>query len=104
VGRTSLALTTHGDTGSSLRVRAQPGASRERIVGVHGDALKVAVSAPPERGRANERIAEVLAAALDVPLRAITLLSGATSRDKRFAIVGRTPEECRSRLAPFLDS
>lgn len=95
---------TEHEAGALLRVRAQPGAKRERIVGVHGDALKVAVAAPPERGRANERIAEVLAEALDVPPRDVSLLSGATSRDKRFVIAGRTPEECRALLAPFLES
>jgi len=103
VGAPALALSPHED-GCAIRVRAQPGASRERIVGVHGDALKIAVSAPPERGRANQHIAAVLASALDVPTRAITLLSGATSRDKRFAVDGRTPEECRALLGPFLDS
>jgi uncharacterized protein (TIGR00251 family) len=92
------------EAGALLRVRAQPGARRERIVGLHGDALKVAVAAPPERGRANERIAQVLAEALGVPPRDVVLLSGATSKDKRFVIAGRTPEECHALLAPFLES
>jgi uncharacterized protein (TIGR00251 family) len=99
-----FSLTAHGEGGCAFRVRAQPGASRERIVGVHGDALKIAVAAPPERGRANERIAALLAAALQVSPRVVDLLAGAASRDKRFAIHGLTPEECHARLAPFLES
>lgn len=103
MGAPALTISPHED-GCAIRVRAQPGASQERIVGVHGDALKIAVSAPPERGSANQHIAELLASALDVPKRAITLLSGATSRDKRFAVEGRSPEECRALLRPFLES
>jgi uncharacterized protein (TIGR00251 family) len=85
--------------GVVLKVRAAPGASRERVVGVHGDALKVAVQAPPEKGKANQRIAALLAEALGVATRDIELLSGAASRDKRFFIRGLGEDEARKRLA-----
>ncbi len=50
--------------GCLLRVLAQPGARRDGVVGVHGDRLKVAVRAPPEDGRANAALEEILGAAL----------------------------------------
>lgn len=81
--------------GVLLKVRAAPGASRERVVGVHGDALKVAVAAPPERGKANEAIARVLARAFGVRPAAVTIHSGETSREKWFFIAGLSPEGLR---------
>jgi uncharacterized protein (TIGR00251 family) len=51
--------------GCRLRILAQPGARRDGVVGVHGDRLKVAVRAPPEDGRANAALEELLSAALD---------------------------------------
>lgn len=93
----AVLIDAHPD-GAVLRVRAAPGASRERVVGVHGDALKVAVSAPPEKGKANRRLAQVLAAALDLPVAALELLSGSTSRDKRFLVRDVTPDALRARV------
>ena len=76
-----------------LAVHAQPGAGRSAIVGRHGDALKVRVAAPPERGRANEAVAAMLADLLRVKPAAVTLVSGETSRQKRFAVTGVDLEE-----------
>jgi uncharacterized protein (TIGR00251 family) len=90
--------------GATVLVRAAPGASRERIVGVHGEALKIAVQAPPEKGRANERLAAVLAAAVDLGPRDVALLAGATGRDKRFLCRGLDPAELRRRVVAQLDS
>ena len=80
-------------------VRAQPGASRERIVGEYRGALKIAVTRPPERGRANDAIAAALAKALGVRKAAVNLVSGAASRDKLFRVEGRTPEDVNALLA-----
>jgi uncharacterized protein (TIGR00251 family) len=93
----ALRIEAHA-AGLMFKVRAQPGASRERIAGLHGDALKVAVQAPPERGRANEAIRDLLAGALKVPSRDVVLVSGETSRDKRFAVRGLHGDVLRSRL------
>ena len=71
-------------------VRAQPGASRDGIVGEHMGCLKVAVTRPPERGRANAAIAEVLAKALGLRRSAVKLVSGATLRNKVFRVEGAT--------------
>jgi uncharacterized protein len=79
-------------------VRAQPGARKAGVLGEHGGALKVAVTAPPEGGRANQALAEVLRAALGLKRSQVELLSGQTSRDKRFLVHGLTSEELQVRL------
>jgi uncharacterized protein (TIGR00251 family) len=93
----SLELLPHAD-GCILRVRARPRSRREGIVGVHDGALKVAVHAAPEKGKANNAIAELLSAALRIKQSDVTLLSGHTAPDKRFLLRGVTPEEVRSRI------
>jgi uncharacterized protein (TIGR00251 family) len=74
--------------GCVLPVRAQPGARRVGIIGEQAGALKVAVSAAPEQGKANKALVEVLARTLHVKKSQVELLSGATSRDKKFLILG----------------
>lgn len=69
-----------------LRVHVQPGAGRTEVVGRYGDALKVKVAAPPEGGRANQAVAQLLATTLGVAPSHVTLTSGETSRSKRFRI------------------
>ena len=81
-----------------IHVRVAPGAARSAIVGRHGAGWKVRVAAPPERGRANDAVAELLASALDVPRAAVSLRSGAASRDKTFAVQGIDAEEAEARL------
>jgi uncharacterized protein (TIGR00251 family) len=76
-----------------LSVHAQPGAGRSQVVGRHGDALKVRVAAPPTQNRANDALAELLADAFGVKKAAVELVSGATSRQKRFRVKGVDPEE-----------
>jgi uncharacterized protein (TIGR00251 family) len=85
--------------GSVLSVRAQPGAKKVGVVGEQNGALKVAVAVAPEQGKANKALRDVLCEALDVKRGAVELLSGETSRDKRFLIRGVTPAELQSRLA-----
>ena len=94
---TELAVTAC-DGGVRLKVRAAPGSKVERIVGAHGDALKIAVQAPAERGRANDRLLALLAAALSLPARAVTLVAGATARDKVVHIAGLSAAEVLARL------
>ena len=76
-----LEPTPSGD-GTRLRLRVKPAARRSAILGVHGGALKVAVTAAPEKGKANRAVLAVLAEALDVPPSSLELLSGAGSHDK----------------------
>ena len=77
----ALELSPAGD-GTRLRLRVRPGARRDAIVGVHGGALKLAVTAAPERGRANAAALRLLADALGVGLDALELTAGAGSADK----------------------
>jgi uncharacterized protein (TIGR00251 family) len=85
--------------GVVLPVRAQPGARKSAVVGEHGGALKVAVTAPAQDGRANQALAEVLRAALGLKRSQLELLAGETSRDKKFLIRGMRREELAAKLA-----
>ncbi len=73
-----------------LHVWVQPGASRERVVGIHDGALKIAVTAPPEKGKANKSLQRTLARALAVPASSVTLVAGKVARRKTFRIDGMT--------------
>jgi uncharacterized protein len=89
---------------TSLRLRVVPGANRSRVVGRHGDAWKVRVSAPPEGGRANAAVLAVLADVLDVTRRDLELVSGRSSRDKVVALEGMTLDAAERRLAAAAES
>ncbi len=88
--------------GVLLKVRAQPGASRNKISGVYGDALKVAVQAPPEKGKANQAIARALASALGAKESQVTVHSGDASRDKWFRVEGLSMDEVKNSLMRLL--
>jgi len=81
-----------------LRVRVAPGARRPGIVGAHGEALKVRVQSPPERGRANRELCALLADLLGVPAGNVAVVAGTTSRNKTVEVAGIDPETARSRL------
>ncbi len=81
------------DTGGGvLAVKAAPKASRDAIVGpmptVEGHALKIAVTAPADKGKANAAVIALVAAAFNVPKSAVTVIAGATDRSKLLRIVG----------------
>lgn len=76
----------------SFAVRAAPRSSRNAIVGVHDGALKVALTAPPVDGAANAALVAFLADALGVPQRAVTVVRGATGRNKQVRVEGVGPE------------
>ena len=96
---TLSAPTGDGEGEIVLRVHVHPGAGRTAVVGRHGDAVKLRVGAPPEGGRANEAVAALLATTLGVPERPVRLVSGATSRTKRFRIGPLDLAETRRLLA-----
>lgn len=96
-----IALTEHAE-GCVLPVRAQPGARREGIQGERNGALKVAVLAPALDGRANVALQEALCEALGLKRAAVELLSGQTSRDKRFVIRGLSVAQLQEKLAKIL--
>lgn len=82
-----IQVTEHAE-GCVLSVRAQPGARRNAVVGEQAGALKVAVTAPPDQGRANKALAETLAGVLGLKKSQVELVAGPTSRDKKFLLRG----------------
>jgi uncharacterized protein (TIGR00251 family) len=82
-----IELTDHAE-GLILLVRAQPGARKNAVLGERAGALRVAVSAAPERGKANEAILDVVADSLGCRGSALRIVSGATSRMKRVLVTG----------------
>lgn len=81
-----------------LRIRVSPGASRTELVGRQGEAWKVRVAAPPERGRANDAVLKLLAERLRVAPGELTLVSGRSGRDKVVELRGLGAEEADRRL------
>ena len=90
------------DGGALLRVRARPGASRNGLEGIHGGALKVAVSAAPEKGKANKALLEVLARALGIRKTDLSLAKGGGSRDKWVSVHGMEPGELERKVLEAL--
>ena len=86
------------EDGAILAVKVVPGASRDRVVGTLGEALKVATSAPPEKGKANAAVAAILAKAFGLDRRAVELAGGASNPRKEFLLRGLSAEEARRRL------
>lgn len=87
-----------------ISVTVSPGAARTELVGRHGDGWKARVAAPPERGRANDALVELLADALDVPRSSIRVVSGLTAKAKVVEVDGLAPGEAERRLAGSLGS
>lgn len=85
--------------GCVLPVKVVPGASRDKVAGVLGDALKIATSAAPEKGKANAAVGRIIAKALGLGARSVTLVAGTTSPHKEFLIPGLSPDAVRKRLA-----
>lgn len=74
--------------GVRIQLQVQPRASRTEVVGLHGDALKIRVAAPPVDGAANEAIIRFFADRLDVPRSRVRLTTGASGRRKVVEIQG----------------
>lgn len=81
-----------------LKLHIQPGAKRTEIAGLHGDALKLRLAAPPVEGKANEALIAFLAKKLGCGRTAVEIIAGQTSRAKRVRIRGLTPEAVRAGL------
>lgn len=82
------AYLTAADDGVYIDVHVQPGAHKPRVVGRHGDALKVAVAAPPIQGRANDAVVKAIAEVLGVATADVAVTGGETSRRKRLFAKG----------------
>mgnify|MGYP001110658949 FL=1 len=72
----------------TLTLHIQPGAKMTEFAGLHGDALKIRLAAPPVDGKANEALIKFIADTLGLPKSAVTIKSGQTSRRKALEVIG----------------
>jgi uncharacterized protein (TIGR00251 family) len=96
-----IAIVSHA-AGVILPVVAQPGSKRNAVLGERAGALRIAVTAPPDKGKANAAIQSVLAESLGCKTAQVALISGAASRQKRFLIRGIDADELRNRLSDLI--
>lgn len=75
-----------------LSLHIQPGAKKTEVAGLHGEALKIRLHAPPVDGKANDALIAFLAERLGVPKARVVLETGQTSRSKRVRVVGVVAE------------
>jgi len=87
-----------------LAVKVVPKSSRNCVAGWMGDALKICVNAPPERGKANAAVEHMLATALGIAKERVRLVAGTASPRKMVEIDGLDETEVRSRLSAYLHS
>lgn len=85
--------------GVTVEVLASAGAANSCVRGVHGGALKVAVRAAPEKGKANAEVEAVLAGYFGVSSRQVAVIAGQTSRKKRVQIAGISLETAQAKAA-----
>ena len=84
--------------GATFAVKVHPRAKKDGITGEIGDALKLALTAPPIEGRANEACIEFFAKLLNVPRSSVTIAAGQNNRNKVIRVIGLSAEEVRKRL------
>lgn len=92
-----IALNETG-SGITFSVRVQPRARRNAVAGEIGDALKIALTAPPVDGRANKACVEFLAELLEIPQTSVSIISGHSSRNKVIRVTGLSGNALRQRL------
>jgi len=84
--------------GCTFGIHVAPGSRQDAVVGLYGDALRVRLRAPATEGRANQALRAFLAERLGVPVDAVEILSGHTSRHKVVRVAGVTADQVRSLL------
>ena len=84
--------------GVTFAVRVQPRAKQNAIIGELGDGLKVALTAPPVEGKANEACIEFFANLLKAPRSSVSIAAGQSSRSKLIRVDGMTAQQVRERL------
>ena len=85
-------------SGATFAVKVHPRAKKNAITGQVGDALKLALTAPPVDGKANQACIDFFAKLLNVPRSSVTIAAGQTSRNKVIRVAGLSAEEVRRRL------
>ena len=86
------------DDGVSLLVQVQPRAGKTEYLGIHGEALKFRVTAPPVDGAANQVLCEYLAKLFSLPKSQVVILAGQTSKKKRVMLKGVKEKDVRKVL------
>lgn len=81
-----------------FEVHAKPRAKKSKVIGERGDAVEIALAAPPVDGAANEELVRFVAKVLEIRQRDIELVRGDTSREKLLSVTGLTAAEIESRL------
>lgn len=88
----------NSSSGATFAIKVHPRAKKNAITGEVGDALKVALTAPPVDGKANGACVEFFAKLLKVPRSSVSIASGQTSRNKVIRVAGLTSQQVRERL------
>ncbi len=84
--------------GIEIRIFVQPRASKTEIIGLHGEALKIRIAAPPVDGQVNVELCRYLARQFGIPQKDVQVKSGVSSRQKRVLIAGKTLADIRAAL------
>jgi uncharacterized protein (TIGR00251 family) len=95
-------LSTCKDGGVLLRLYVQPKSSRNKFVGMHGDAIKLAITAPPVDGKANKAVVKFLAAFFKMKKKDFSIKHGLQSRTKSVLIAGVDLQDMRRRMEMVL--
>jgi uncharacterized protein len=90
--------------GITFAIKVHPRARKNAITGLVGDALKLALPAPPVDGKANQAVIEFFADLFEIPRSSVTIASGETSRNKVVRISGMNRTMVEQRLAGMLTS
>lgn len=85
--------------GIEFEILVTPGSAKACVRGVHGTVLKVAVQAPPEKGKANAEVEEVLADYFGLARRQVLVISGFKSRNKHVQLMGISVAQAQAKLA-----
>jgi uncharacterized protein (TIGR00251 family) len=93
-----MATVKDSSDGVTFAVKVHPRAKKNAITGEVGDAFKVALTAPPVDGKANEACIDFFAKVLNVPRSSVTIAAGQTSRNKVIRVAGLSAQEVRRRL------
>ncbi len=85
----------HVNTKCKIEIKVIPSASRDEIVGLDGGAMKIKVTAPPDKGKANKAVEKLLAAKLKLPKSAVSVVTGFASRRKTIELTGISEEDAK---------
>ena len=89
--------------GTVFHVRVSPGAARDKVIGEYGGSLKVSITAPPEKGKANAAMLKLLAKEMGLGKNELDIVSGETARDKRVLLRGRSMPEVLELLLEVIE-